>query len=153
MTMKKLFLIPILLAGISLAAQGADMAVVVNKKNPLTNVSAVELKRILSGEKRFWPGGAPVKLLIRDPGSAERSAYLRLLSMSEKQYKEYWTEMVFKGQAEGDPVMVFSNGIQKEAAANIVGAVVLMNASDVKGEVKVLKVDNLQPGNPGYPVH
>jgi hypothetical protein len=153
MTMKKLLLFSFLLAAGNLVAQSADIAVVVNKKNPLSNVSSVDLKRFLSGEKRFWPGGTAVKLLIRDPGSAERTAYLHFLSMTEKQYREYWAEMVFKGQVESDPVMVYSNGMQKEAALNIPGAVVLMNAADVKGDVKVLKIDNLQPGSPGYPVH
>jgi ABC-type phosphate transport system substrate-binding protein len=153
MTMKMLLAVFILLTAASLVAQSADVAVVVNKKNPVTNVSSVELKRILSGEKRFWPGGTAVKLLIRDPGTAERTAYLHLLSMSEKQYKEYWTEMVFKGQVDSDPVMVYSNGMQKEAAVNISGAVVLMNAADVKGDVKILRVDSLEPGNRGYPVH
>jgi hypothetical protein len=51
------------LAGFSSAvAQTSAVAVVVSEKNPVTNVSTPELRKLFAGEKHFWTGGLPVKL-------------------------------------------------------------------------------------------
>jgi hypothetical protein len=81
-------------------AQTGDVAVVVNDKNPVDNLSRPELRKIFAGEKRSWPGSLPIKLFVRTPGARERATLLRLLGMSESEYKEYWTAKVFRGEAQ-----------------------------------------------------
>jgi phosphate transport system substrate-binding protein len=130
-----------------------EIAVVVNPKNPVSNVTRSELRKIFAGEKRTWPGGLSVKLVVRVPGSYERVVLLRLLGMSESEYKQYWIAQVFHGEAQGEPVSLFSNGMQKEAIAAFPGAIALVTWGDVKPGMKVLKVDGLLPAEPGYPVH
>ena len=58
-------------------AQGTDVAVVVNPNSPVTNISSTDLRKILAGEKRSWPGGIPIKLIVRSPGCHERLVLLR----------------------------------------------------------------------------
>jgi phosphate transport system substrate-binding protein len=133
-------------------AQDQDVAVVVNPKNPITNVTRSDLRKIFAGEKRAWPGGVSIKLVVRVPGSYERVVLLRILGMSESEYKQYWTAQVFHGDAQAEPVALFSNGMQKEAIIAFPGAIALMALQDVRSSMKVVKVDGHLPGEPGYPI-
>jgi hypothetical protein len=131
-------------------AQESDIAVVVNSNNAVTSLTTSELRKILAGEKRTWPGGQPVKLFVRAPGTAERIAVLKVLGMSEGDYKKYWTSQVFRGEAQTEPVMLPSNGMQKEAVQAFPGAIVLMPVSEVRTGMKIVKVDGHLPGEHGY---
>jgi hypothetical protein len=137
----------------AVAAQAGDMAVVVNSNNPATNFSMGELRKIFSGAKRSWPGGQPIKLITRGPGCLERIVLLKLLAMSESEYKQYWTAQVFRGEADAEPLIVPSVGMQKEALKVFPGGISLVSLRDLKPEMKVLKVDNLLPGTTGYALH
>jgi ABC-type phosphate transport system substrate-binding protein len=134
-------------------SQNGVIAVVVNPNNPVSAVSSSDLRKIFAGEKRSWPGGTPIKLIVRTPGCLERIALLRLLGMSESEYKHYWTSQVLRGEASSEPVAVFSNGFQKEAVRALPGSIALMDVEDAKSGVKVLKVDGHLPGEAGYPLH
>jgi ABC-type phosphate transport system substrate-binding protein len=140
------------LTGISAAvAQTGSVAVVVNEKNPVNNLSSVELRKVFAGEKHSWSGGQSVKLFVRSPKAYERVVLLRLLGMSEAEYKRYWTAQVFRGDAQAEPVGLFSNGMQKEAVVLYPGAVALVSLQDVKPGMKVIKIDGRMPGEAGYP--
>ena len=134
-------------------AQTGDVAVVVNDKNPVDSLSRPELRKIFAGEKRSWPGSLPIKLFVRTPGARERATLLRLLGMSESEYKEYWSAKVFRGEAQTEPNGLPSNGMQKEAIAAYPGAVALVNIQDVKPGMKVVKVEGHKPGEAGYPLN
>jgi ABC-type phosphate transport system substrate-binding protein len=134
-------------------ARVADVAVVVNLNNPMTTLSIGELRKIFAGERRTWPGGSSIKLIVRMPGTHERLVLMKLLGMSEGDYKQYWTSQVFRGEATSEPVAVFSNGMVKEAVVGIPGAIALMEARDVKPGIKVIRVEGLLPGSPDYPLH
>jgi ABC-type phosphate transport system substrate-binding protein len=135
----------------SASGQTGAVAVVVNEKNPVNNLSNPELRKLFAGEKHSWGGGLPVKLFVRADGAYERVVLLKLLGMSEREYKQYWTAQVFRGEAQAEPVALFSNGMQKEAVAIYPGAVALVNFQDVKPGMKVVRVDGHMPGEPGYP--
>jgi hypothetical protein len=140
------------LAGMpSAVAQTGSVAVVVNEKNPVNNLSSVELRKLFGGEKHAWPGGTPVKLFVRMPGAYERVVLLKLLGLSESEYKRYWVGQVFRGEAQAEPVGLFSNGMQKEAVVNYPGALALVNLQDIKLGMKVVKVDGHMPTEAGYP--
>jgi ABC-type phosphate transport system substrate-binding protein len=134
-------------------AQTGDIAVVVSQKNPLDHLSSQEVRRIFAGEKRSWDGGSPIKLFVRAPGARERVVLLKLLGMSESEYKRYWTAAVFRGEAQSEPVALFSNGMQKEAVGVYPSAIALVNAQDVKSGMKMVRVDGHMPGEAGYPFH
>jgi hypothetical protein len=142
------------LSGPSIAlAQTGVVAVVVNEKNPVNNLSTPELRKLFAGEKHAWAGGTPVKLFVRATGAYERVVLLKLLGMSESEYKQYWTAQVFRGEAQAEPVALFSNGMQKEAVAVYPGAVALVNAQDVKPGMKMVRVDGHMPLEAGYPLN
>jgi hypothetical protein len=133
-------------------AQAEDIAVVVSSSNPATNLSLGDLRKIFTGVKRSWPGGGPIKLVTRGSGCPERVALLKLLAMSEGDYKRYWTAQVFRGEADAEPLIVPSVGMQKEALNLFPGAISLVNVRDVKAGMKVIKIDGQMPGVAGYPL-
>jgi hypothetical protein len=147
----------ILLAGVlyiqSALAQKAGLAVVVNGNNPVSNLTVADLRNLFAGEKRSWPGGAPVKAFMRGPGTEERMGVLKLLGMSESEYKQHWISQVFRGDAQAEPAILPSNGMQKEAVAAFPGGIALMSSQDVKPGMKVVRVNGRLPGEAGYPLH
>src|ERR1700684_1336476 len=84
-------------------AQNQNVAVVVNPKNPVSNLSGSELRKIFAGEKRTWTGGLTIKIITRVPGSYEHVVLLRVLRMNEIEYKHYWIAQVFHGEAQAEP--------------------------------------------------
>ena len=132
------------------AAQSGDVAVVVNGDNPVTKLSSAELRKIFAGEKHSWPAGLPIRLFVRGPGTNERVALLKLLGMTEREYKQYWAAEVFRGDAQAEPIALPSNGMQREALVTYPGAVALVAFQDVKPGMKVLRVEGRMPGEAGY---
>jgi ABC-type phosphate transport system substrate-binding protein len=135
------------------AAQPRSVAVAVSPKNPVLNLTLGELRKIFSGEKRTWQDGSRVRLFSRASGTIERTALLKLLGKSETEYKQYWTGKIYQGDAEAEPMVLPSNGMQKEALMAYSGAITLVDAAEVKLGMKILKVDGKMPEEEGYPLH
>ena len=130
---------------------GNDVAVVVNQHNLVVNVSVAELRKIFSGERLSWAGGIPIKLLTRGPGAREHNCLLNLLHMTESEYEQYWKDR--SGAGSETPVTLPSNGMQKEAIQVFPGAIAIVQMSDVRSPMRVIKVDGRFPNENGYPLH
>jgi hypothetical protein len=130
-----------------------DVAVVVNPANPITALSMAELRKIFAGDKRNWPGGAPIKLIVRAPGTHERMVLMKLLRMSEGDYREHWVAQILRGEAASEPVVVPSVGMQKEALITFLAAITLVDANALRPGMKVLKIDGHLPGDPEYSLY
>jgi ABC-type phosphate transport system substrate-binding protein len=149
--------IVIFLCAASLASiaqsQGSEIAVIVNPNNSVSNLSMADLKKIFAGEKHAWPGGVPIKLVVRTPGCHERLVLLRMLGMTESEYKQYWTAQVIRGEADAEPMAAPSFGMVKEVVGELKGAIGFVDVQDIKPGMKVIKVDGRMPGEAGYPLH
>jgi hypothetical protein len=132
-------------------AQDVDVAVVVNPKNPVASISFDELRKIFAGQKQSWPGNTPVRPIVRGSGTREREALLRLLGMSERDYKQYWTKHIFRGEAKSEPLTVNSNSLEKKAVNMFPGAIAFISAAEATTETKIVQVDGHLPGEPDYP--
>ena len=133
------------------AGASGDIAVVVNPDVKVENLSFTELRKILLGNRQFWPSGQPVTLIVRAPVASERTFLLRkVYDMSEAQYRQYWIAKVFRAEATAGPRVVVSNVESVELVSVLSGAIVLMDASDVPAGLKVLQVDGLLPGSKNY---
>ena len=141
-----------LLFAVLAQAQTADIAVVVNPSNSVSNISMGELRKVFGGEKRSWPGGTPVTILVRSPGTPERGVLLRLLGMNESDYKHHLTAQVYRGEVQAEPLLLPSVGMTKEAIKAYAGAIALVNARELKPGMKVLTIDGHNPGEEGYPL-
>jgi len=135
------------------AAQDGQFAVVVNSRSSVTNIPLTELRKIFLGERRFWPGSRPVKLVVRGSGSKEHKMMLKLLAMTESEYKQYWTQQVFRGEAQAEQMTVLTLATEVDAILHLSGAIGLLDLRDLKPGIKVVTVDNVSPGERDYPLH
>jgi hypothetical protein len=143
----------ILFCGCVSAQTRQDVAVVVNADNPINLLSSAELRKIFMGEKRSWPGGSPIKLVVRAPGTHERLVLMKLLRMSAGDYKQHWVAQIVRGDASGEPIVVPSVGMQREAIITFRSAITFVDANDLKPGMKVLKIDGHLPGEAEYPLY
>jgi ABC-type phosphate transport system substrate-binding protein len=127
------------------------LAVVVNKGNPLSEVSISDLRRIYRGQRFRWSNGRRVTLVMRDPGTPERDAMLRVLyGIGEEEYRRVFLQAIFAGEAGDAPKMLASpNGVLR-FVFNVPGAIGYVRASEADSSVKILRVDGRLPGQPGY---
>ena len=136
------------------AQESKDIAVVVHPSNPVTNISLKDLRQLYLGDRLFWSSKIPVLVILHKSGTPETDVLLRsVVKMSDSEFSKHWDAKVFRGEASAAPPVVFSNGMAGEAVSSITGAISLIAFKDVKGKGKIVKVDGLQPGQPGYPLH
>ena len=156
MTLRRLILTVLFCSAPALLAQqgSTDIAVVVNPSNPVSNMTVNELHKIFMADRLYWNSKTPVLVILHRPDTPETHVLLtRIVKMSESDYKSHWDAKVFRGEVSAPPPVVYSNGMATEGVVSIPGGISLVSARDVRGKGKVIKVDGLLPGQPGYPLH
>ena len=137
--------------GTAHAQESEPLAIVVNKSNPLTEISFADLRRVFRGQRSRWSNGRRVTLVMRDPGAPERDAILQsLYGVAEVEYRRTYLQAIFSGEASDAPkTLASSNGVQR-FVYNVPGAIGYVRARDVDPSVKILRIDGRLPGEPGY---
>jgi len=136
------------------AAGNADaLAVIVNRSNPISNLSMAELREILLGKRQYWRDAQKVVLLLPSEAAPERAIAMRLVNMDDTGYKRYWVEKSGVGEGTAPPADVPSSGIALSLVAESPGAVAVVPLADVRGSVKVLRIDGHLPTEAAYPIH
>lgn len=135
------------------AAVAADVAVVVNPKVPVDNLSLSEVRKVLLGERQFWNSSLRVTILMRAPVAREREVVLKkIYQMNESQFRQYWIGKVFRAEAAAGPKIVYSNDTAIDLVQNLPGSIAFVEADQIPRGLKVLKVDGHLPGEKGYPL-
>ena len=130
-----------------------DIAVVVNSMNTIDNLSLSDLAKILRGDRRFWNNKAAVVIVLRPAGAPDREHVLsEVAHMNDSEFKEHWVGKVFRGEASSEPLTVPSHGLASEYVSSNAGAVSFMPGTDVRADLKVLKINGKLPGQAGYPL-
>jgi hypothetical protein len=130
-----------------------DIAVVVNSTNPIDNLSLSDLGKILRGDRRFWNNKVAVVMVLRPAGAPDREHVLSAAAhMNDTEFKEHWIGKVFRGEAPSEPLTVPSHGLASEFVSTNAGALSFMPGTDVRADLKVLKIDGRLPGQAGYPL-
>jgi phosphate transport system substrate-binding protein len=133
------------------AQETEPLAIVVNRHNPLNEISLVDLRRVFRGQRSRWSNGRRVTLVMRDPGTREREAILQsLYGVAEDDYRRSYMQAVFSGETTDAPkTLASTNGVLR-FVYNVPGAIGYVRARDVDASVKTLRVDGRLPGEPGY---
>jgi len=132
-------------------AQNTDIAVIAHPQVPVDNVSLTELRRMLLGDREFWTAGQRITLLIRAPVARERDAAVQTVcKMTEAQFRQHWIGKVFRNETPSGPKVVYSLDMAVDQVAHTPGAITFVAAGAVPKGAKVLKIDGLSPGQPGY---
>ena len=134
------------------AAQSqADVAVVVHPDVPIDNLTVSELRRIVLGDREFWPESVRITLLIRAPIAHERDVVLKTLcKMTEAQFRQHWIGKVFRADTALAPKIVYSDEMARDLVNRIRGGIAFVEASKLGRDLKVVKLDGRLPGEKGY---
>src|SRR5712692_2448641 len=137
------------------AAQTAsDVAVVVHPDVPVDNLTVSELRRVVLGDREFWPAGVRITLMIRAPIAHERDVVLKnLCQMSEAQFRQHWIGKVFRADTALAPKIVYSDEMVRDMVNRFPGGIAFIDASKVGRGLKVVKLEGRLPGEKGYVLH
>lgn len=123
----------------------ADIAVIVNKANPVEDIDEIDLKRYFLKEKRKWPGGGAVVPVIRQPGSVEAALFNRsVLKKDARAISQHWqlqkqTIGMAPPQIRKTDTMVYMFVALKRGAVGYVSTE-YMEMMKLRSRVKVVKV-------------
>jgi hypothetical protein len=113
-----------------------------------------ELRRIVLGDREFWPSNVRIVLLIRAPVARERDVVVKTIcQMTEAQFRQHWIGKVFRAETATGPKIVYSNDAALEAVGRTPGGITFADSSAALKGAKLLKIDGRLPGQPGYPLH
>jgi hypothetical protein len=139
------------LAYFAAPASAGDIAVIVHPEVGVEDLEFGELRKIMLGDRQFWPSGEKVTLIVAEPVDAGRSVLLeRVYNMSEQQFRQYWISRVFRGEVSEDPKVVISSQGVIEMVSVLAGSIAFVDIEDVPSGVTVLSIDGIRPGESGY---
>ena len=130
------------------------LAIVVNRSNPVDDLSSTELRRVFLGERSHWPNGRRITLVMREPGEPERKTILRdVCQMNESELKNHFLHGLFTGEILVSPKILASSIGVRKFVFNVPGAIGYLRLSDVDNTVKIVRVDEFLPEDKKYKLH
>jgi phosphate transport system substrate-binding protein len=140
------------LPGVLLAADD-DLAVVVNKSNPVDGLTKAQLRKLVMGEQASWSAGKKVSVILRAPGQPEREGVLRAIcGMSEEEFNQHLMHAAFNGDNASPPKALGSAEAVRALVSSIPGGIGFLKAADVNDSVKAVPLDGVSAGQPGYKI-
>jgi ABC-type phosphate transport system substrate-binding protein len=139
----------LLILSITSLAFGTDFAVVVNPANPVKQMTLVDLGKIFKAKTAVWPGGKNITVVLRDPGSPGMKFVIeKVTGATLDEGKATLTDVSRKSTV---PVVFAASD---DEVVRIVegnpGAIGVIDVYNVTGGVKVVKIEEKQPFDPGY---
>jgi ABC-type phosphate transport system substrate-binding protein len=127
------------------SVQAKQFAIIVDKANSTSNLTASELVKIFTARNRIWPDGKAIRIVMRDPSSAEMELVVRkLLNMTPEQAHAFVL-------AHRDMIMVAdSDDAVLRFVSTSPGAIGVVDLYSLTQDVNVLKIDGKLPVEQGY---
>lgn len=133
------------------AASSEPIAIVVNKSNPVDNLSTSELRQIFLGARTHWPNGRRITLVMREPGDPERETILHnLCAMTEEQFTTHFVRGLYRGDILVSPKILSTASGVRRFIFNVPGAIGYARLSEVDGSVKTVLIDEHRPEENAY---
>jgi len=144
-TRARLLLLLLWAAILPCAVQAKQFAIVADKTNATSNLTAAELVKIFNAHNRTWPDGKPITVVMRDPTSTEMQLVLRkLLNMTPEQAH------VFVLAHRGAIIVADSDDAVLRFVSSSRGALGIVDLYSLTQDVNVLKIDGKLPVEQGY---
>jgi ABC-type phosphate transport system substrate-binding protein len=135
------------------AAANDAVAIVVNRANPVDELTLSELRRIFMFDTQTWEHGRKITVVLREKGQPERAEAIRLFcGISEEQYDRHVLFQTFRGTIGQGPREILSASAMLRFVFNAPGAIGYVNADELDGSTKVLRIDGMAPAHPRYPL-
>ena len=135
-------------------ARGQEaLAVIVNKSNPVENVTLEELRKFCTAERKFWSDNKRATVVLRDPGQAERATVLQIIyRMSESDFARYFLQAEFTGEVQSAPKHLSTGAGVRRFVFNVPGSIGFVRPDDADATVKIVRVNGCTPADPQYPL-
>ena len=134
-----------LVAFSGVASEAKQLAVIVDKANNVSGMTAVDLTKMFKFDNHKWPDGKNVVVVLFDPASPEmQTAIQKLYHMQPEEFK------ALLAAHQSAVVIVHSEDELLKSVQSIPGAVGLVDVYSINSRVNVLKVDGKLPLEQGY---
>ncbi len=146
---KRSWIVCVLLLSVASVAFATDFAIVVNPANPVRAMSLAELGKIFRAKTTIWPDGKNITLVLREPTSpGARFVLDKVLGGTFDDQKAVLNDPSRKSAV---PV-VFAESDEEvmRIVGGNAGAIGVIDVYNITGGVKVVKIDDKQPFDPGY---
>jgi len=129
------------------------LAIVVNRSNPVSDVTLPELRSMFFGERKSWAHKRRITLAAMRRNTQEYKTVQRVIyKIDRHELEHYYLYQSFKGEGVNLPLTMQDPADVKKFVVSTPGALGYLRASDVDDSVKVVRVNGLLPGDDGYPL-
>jgi ABC-type phosphate transport system substrate-binding protein len=119
-----------------------NFVIIINKTNPLDNISIEELRAIFKMERKFWKNGKKIILgLVSYQDERSKVINKLIYKMDEGQLKKFWFTKIFRGQLTSAPITLDSLEESIKFVQNNPGSISYTTKSLSLEQVKVLNVN------------
>jgi len=130
-----------------------SLAIIVNRANPIEDLSMAELRAVFLGERSHWANGRRITLVMMEPGQAERDTVVHeVCRMSESDFRRRFLQGLLTGEVLVSPKTLATPVGVRKFVFNVPGAVGYLRPEDVDESVKVIRIDGHLPGDAEYPL-
>jgi ABC-type phosphate transport system substrate-binding protein len=149
MRTRLLSVIGLVLLTVVTAAFATDFAVIINPANPTKTMTLADLGKMFKGKTSTWANGRNVTIVLREPSTpAMKFVIEKVMGVDAEQGKTILSDAARKSAA---PVVFLGSDeeIVKAIETNPT-AIGVVDVYSITGGVKVIKIDEKQPFDPGY---
>ena len=139
----------LLLLTVVTAAFATDFAVIINPANPAKAMTLADLGKMFKGKTATWANGRNVTIVLREPTTpAMKFVIEKVMGVDSEQGK---TILADPGRKAAVPV-IFLNSDEEivKAVETNPTAIGVVDVYSITGGVKVIRIDEKQPFDPGY---
>jgi len=145
----RLLILSALLMGVTSLVFATDFAVIVHPSNPVRSMTLAELGKIFKGKSGAWPTGRNITLILREPNSQGMKFVIeKVMGTGAEEGKAILNDSTKKSGV--SVVFVVSDEEVVKAVEASPGALGVVDVYNISGGVKVIKIDDKQPFDPGY---
>jgi ABC-type phosphate transport system substrate-binding protein len=129
------------------------LAILVNRSNPVENLSFAELRKVFLGEQNHWSDGRRITVVMLESGKPERQAVLTVIyRMEDKDFNAYFLHHVFTGDIHAAPTTLATPTEVLKFVSNVQGAIGYVRTTAADETVKVVRVDSVLPCDKDYSI-
>ncbi|PYU84681.1 MAG: hypothetical protein DMG51_10055 [Acidobacteria bacterium] len=129
------------------------LGIVVNRSNPVENLSLAELRKIFMGEQTHWSNGRRITVVMLEPGKQERQAILtQIYRMDDKDFNKHFLQGMFTGEIHAAPKTLATSTEVLKFVFNVPGAIGYVRGAEADESVKIVHVDSRLPGDKDYSI-
>jgi ABC-type phosphate transport system substrate-binding protein len=145
----RLLIFCLLILGVASVTFATDFAVVVHPSNPVHALTLADLGKIFRARTTVWASGRNITIVLREPNSPGMKFVIEKVlggtvdegkAMLSDPSRKTTVPVVFAGSDEEVLKLVGGNA----------GAIGVIDVYNITSDVKVVKIDEKQPFDPGY---